>query len=828
MEKDRKELWSYLRTKKDPETEKPHTPLNYPEFKKKWYGSEKASNALYDYLKRKKLTKKSKQEFYEKYICDLSWAKSVSYCVSPDNSDFENWKKDHPESAGWVLYSDSDTCSKYWDTNKYQRDYKYNKGDKKTYCAIKNIGGDTSVAPSPGTSGYKECTDFYQLNCKDTGSSVGRPNTNGPIYKVQGCIGVKQDSFFGPKTQSALQAKIGKNYFTENQVEAICKGEVPGGTSPAIQMPLTQEDKVKYFEDLVDQKRIYINGILDDSNFDDVVYVVKYVDGKQTPLNSLNEIKKDGLKNEEYRILLFYAPVSLKEKGLWKDLVVVTEDWGEDVYDIIGNTRQTWEPNKAKPKIGLGENHLKSILKKVIKEQVLGGTNAPRPRQNTTTTTGGNTQQTQQGAQVTTTVTKPDPKVVQNTIDPIKEETISLLTSIQNMNTFKLGASQKDKSDLNDAITQLRNFDSSKACEGENINLIDDNLKLINNIIAQNKDKFGAGDIIKNLQGVKTNLEKVKSECNKLKASVQTTSGSGTKPTGDQTQQGGQNNQGQQSEDLYKLFGFVKPDGQSYNPTVKIEKLGKQALGESGTGTLQSAIDSSGARSYNFSKYNELVGSIGLGDEYKLKIPTNSPQNPGEVITKDNESILFPLEDSGSKQEFTQESFGKYLGTNSTAAIFISKRKTSTTMTSRRRCPFDKTGAREFLINYLSNGLTTLDSPRLEEKQTLCACRIDGTFDKLDPINKKDWEGIAKSEKPVNLFNQNLRWNDVVKLISGDKVAGETLNKNYQITNFMTDACGTTMRESISSSVKSHISEAINKKKKLTESIVNKITKKLI
>jgi hypothetical protein len=605
-----------------------------------------------------------------------------------DNSDFEKWKKEHPKSDGWELYSDSVTCDKYWDKNKYQREYKYNKGDEKTYCAIKYIGGGTSVTPPPGTSGYKECPNFYQINCKDPGSSVGRPNTNGPIYKVQGCIGVKQDSFFGPKTQSALQAKIGKNYFTDDQVEAICKGvTTDGNTGPGIYMPLTKEDKVKYFEDLVDQKRIYINGILDDSNFDDVVYVVKYVDGKQTPLNSLNEITKDGLKNEEYRIVLFYAPVSLKEKGLWKDLVVVTEDWGEDVYDIVGNTRQTWEPNKAKPKIGLGENHLKSILKKVIKEQVLSGTNVPRPKQNTTTTTGGNTQQTQQG---------------------------------------------------------------------------------------------------------------------------------------------GQNNQGQQSEDLYKLFGFVKPDGQSYNPKVKIEKLGKQALGESGTGTLQSAIDSSGARSYNFSKYNELVGSIGLGDEYKLKIPTNSPQNPGEVITKDNESILFPLEDLESKKEFTQESFGKYLGTNSTTTIFISKRKTSTTMTSRRRCPFDKTGAREFLINYLSNGLTTLDSPRLEEKQTLCACRIDGTFDKLDPINKKDWEGIAKSEKPVNLFNQNLRWNDVVKLISGDKVAGETLNKNYQITNFMTDACGTTMRESISSSVKSHISEAINKKKKLTESIVNKITKKLI
>jgi hypothetical protein len=208
---------------------------------------------------------------------------------------------------------------------------------------------------------------------------------------------------------------------------------------------------------------------------------------------------------------------------------------GTEGTKIETNPRWYWSPEEEVEAIDMFESKITNILKNVLSEQKFSGrmTTSTQPGNTTTTNTG-----TQQKPETTTTVVnKPDPKVVQNTIDPIKEETISLLTSIQNMNTFKLGASQKDKSDLNDAITQLRNFDSSKACEGENINLIDDNLKLINNIIAQNKDKFGAGDIIKNLQGVKTNLEKVKSECNKLKASVQTTSGSGTKPTSDQTQQ---------------------------------------------------------------------------------------------------------------------------------------------------------------------------------------------------------------------------------------------------------------------------------------------------
>jgi hypothetical protein len=760
---------------------------------------------------------------------------------SESNSDFENWKKNHPESDGWVLYSDSDTCNKYWDTNKYQRDYKYNKGDKKTYCAIKNIGG-TSVTPSPGTSGYKECTDFYQLNCKDTGSSVGRPNTNGPIYKVQGCIGVKQDSFFGPKTQSALQAKIGKNYFTEDQVEAICKGEVPGGTKPKTSVPITNEDKIRYFKDLAKKNRIYPKGVIHKRPDGDIVYVIKYVNNEQSPLDpSLSlaqQINMDDIEKGNYDIVYHFVPKTNEDEGIWTRLIVATRYGEKKLIPQTPEEDMVWTPDPEMDIDVFTESKIKSILKKVLLEQQYEGLNVKIPNKKpnvsgnqgqpgSQTTTGGGTSQTQQGAQASVN-TKPDPTKVKETIEPIKSKTLQLLRDIQNDPKFKIGAKEEDKKQLEVAIKTLEDFKSENACEESSIKMIDDNIKFIDETIKKNESTFGAASLIAKMKEIKVNLQKVKSECNKLKASVQTTSGSGTKPTGDQTQQGGQNNQGQQSEDLYKLFGFVKPDGQSYNPTVKIEKLGNQALGESGTGTLQSAIDSSGARSYNFSKYNELVGSIGLGDEYKLKIPTNSPQNPGEVITKDNESILFPLEDLGSKQEFTQESFGKYLGTNSTAAIFISKRKTSTTMTSRRRCPFDKTGAREFLINYLSNGLTTLDSPRLEEKQTLCACRIDGTFDKLDPINKKDWEGIAKSEKPVNLFNQNLRWNDVVKLISGDKVAGETLNKNYQITNFMTDACGTTMRESISSSVKSHISEAINKKKKLTESIVNKVTKKLI
>jgi hypothetical protein len=636
---------------------------------------------------------------------------------SESNSDFENWKKDHPESAGWVLYSKKEDCDKYWDTNKYQRDYKYNKDEQKTYCAIKNIGG-TSVTPSPGTSGYKECTDFYQLNCKDTGSSVGRPNTNGPIYKVQGCIGVKQDSFFGPRTQSALQAKIGKNYFTEDQVEAICKGEVPGGASPAIQMPLTQEQKEQYWNDLIEKERIYDQGLIHTLKDGNVVYIVK------TELNNpdvklpLNSLKGADLTVNDF--IVMYPIKKGEPRGKFGLLTKYKTPSGEEKVKVEQNPRWYWSPEEEVEAIDMFESKITNILKNVLSEQKFSGRMTTSTQPGTTTTT--NTGAQQKPETTTTVVNKPDPKVVQNTIDPIKEETISLLTSIQNMNTFKLGASQKDKSDLNDAITQLRNFDSSKACEGENINLIDDNLKLINNIIAQNKDKFGAGDIIKNLQGVKTNLEKVKSECNKLEASVQTTSGSGTKPTGDQTQQG----------------------------TIPSQQTTQ------GSGTQ----------------------------------PRQTQEEPKEL---------------------------------------------------------DATQCRDLVIQYLYGAFTAsdmeavgsamakgkiLDTDAKTIKNRLCGCYKLGDLNDIE-ISKNDFTSGKYRLNPdflnFRFLNKKLKWPEIKKLVQTGKNKGFEIGRGYIDSSFgERKMCIGQVNESVKQTIKSHISEAINKKKKLTESIVNKITKKLI
>lgn len=55
---------------------------------------------------------------------------------------------------------------------------------------------------------------------------------NGPLHKVQSCLGLTADGKFWKKTSEALLSKTGKNTFTINDVEAICK--LSSGTKPPV------------------------------------------------------------------------------------------------------------------------------------------------------------------------------------------------------------------------------------------------------------------------------------------------------------------------------------------------------------------------------------------------------------------------------------------------------------------------------------------------------------------------------------------------------------------------------------------------------------------
>jgi hypothetical protein len=71
---------------------------------------------------------------------------------------------------------------------------------------------------------YSVCVgDTYKKGCKDIGTKYNRPNYDGIIYKVQGCIGTIQDGFFGKKTEKSLKEKFGKSEFKLSDVDTICK-----------------------------------------------------------------------------------------------------------------------------------------------------------------------------------------------------------------------------------------------------------------------------------------------------------------------------------------------------------------------------------------------------------------------------------------------------------------------------------------------------------------------------------------------------------------------------------------------------------------------------
>lgn len=72
---------------------------------------------------------------------------------------------------------------------------------------------DSNKGQTSGSGKYKQCSGTYKLYCY-----------NKPVIgKVQGCLGLKQDGYFGPKTQSALKSVGFGNGFTDQDVDKICK-----------------------------------------------------------------------------------------------------------------------------------------------------------------------------------------------------------------------------------------------------------------------------------------------------------------------------------------------------------------------------------------------------------------------------------------------------------------------------------------------------------------------------------------------------------------------------------------------------------------------------
>jgi hypothetical protein len=552
------------------------------------------------------------------------------------------------------------------------------------------------------------------------------------------------------------------------------------------------------------------------------------------PIANFNEIKYD--ENHIY-VVLYYD-------GIFGYLVM--ED-GE-LRDIT-DAKQTWEPQKRAFVPGkeetVKESIINRILSDILSEQKINWSSIVKnfsgdgtiKKDDGTIKKDDGTIKKDQG---NLPQYKVDGEKLCSYVDPKRNEAIKILEGMRdmeiNLGFTKIPLVDKDaRAKLQVSIDQLKQIDCKTVCDEKNSALLSDAKTQIKQ---QQQTNPNAKSVKKELERLLTLITEIENECKRLQQekinfeNSQKQDGSkqdGSKQDGSKQDGSKQDGSKQDPNDLLKKFGFVKPDGRIVDPKMKIEKLGKQKTGESGSGTLQSAIDNSSARSYYFVDYNDLVSSVGLGDEYKLKHPMSSPTSPGQVITKENESELMPLEDVESKAEYTKETFGKYLGTSSTLEIFIGKRQGSVVASSQTRCPFDDAGARKTLMRYLANAINGENtSPKSGEKEQLCACFKGGKFDNFQPIKDEDWAknniALSKFNRPRGLiFNRVLTWNDVKSLMYGKSIGGNSLGEAWRDLDFATTACFTPLKESLRNRVKNRISEAVSSKKVLTESLKYKI-----
>jgi hypothetical protein len=97
------------------------------------------------------------------------------------------------------------------------------------------ICGGGGKPPVPGPSKWRVCADPYSKGCKET-------DPNGPLHKVQECIGVKSDGLFGDITEAALLSKTQSKSFIAKDVDKICSSSGGGGQQePSVTEPQSTE-----------------------------------------------------------------------------------------------------------------------------------------------------------------------------------------------------------------------------------------------------------------------------------------------------------------------------------------------------------------------------------------------------------------------------------------------------------------------------------------------------------------------------------------------------------------------------------------------------------
>ena len=262
------------------------------------------------------------------------------------------------------------------------------------------------------------------------------------------------------------------------------------------------------------------------------------------------------------------------------------------------------------------------------------------------------------------------------------------------------------------------------------------------------------------------------------------------------------------------------------------------SIGEFNQGSIQNAIDKFGARSEYFHKYNQLMDMEGLPAS-KLKLP-KGVLGAGEIITEDNFSVLVPLKTDESSRQFKDVTFGTYLDTISPmATIKVEFGKGSVQKSVGCSCDEDPEIIIKKLEDYLVAALTGDESSRPNREgasREFCGCLKTGKFDEYmgvggERIDVSKLTGVSKRNLPKTMIDTKLNWNEVTKLLRGEKVNGAQIAGPYRIPDFGDNNCRCIGSGSLEETIKEHMSKKIKQKKtilkeeRVVKTILNQLRK---
>ena len=572
------------------------------------------------------------------------------------------------------------------------------------------------------------------------------------------------------------------------------------------------------WEKLIENKQIWTKGLILNVGTKKV-YVIK------TDLNNdivkykltVEEIKSPDMTKFDYLVLFPIDMTKKYPKGEVGILYMSTNQDGEPVVKIKKQPTWTWEPAVIEDELNFE-----------LQEQII---------------TKGSSGSNDKGVITSNLINKSNlnngatPEDIKKVIEPIRTEALAILIDLKPM--AKMVNAEKE---MEEAITLLNNFDSSKACETANLQQIKDAKDKIQKIKKDNSLALSmAGGVAKKLDRLSLLLDNVISECDRLsKIPDNKVDNKIEDKIEDKTKL--YNNMGtpKTKDELRVFFGFVTNDGITYNPRIKIQNMEKEEgiVGEFDQGTVQNAINKFGARSEYFHKYNELMEMEGLSSS-RLVLP-EGVLGAGAVITEDNYSVLVPLKSNESSRQFKKLTFGTYLDTICpSATIEVMYGKGSVQKSVGCSCDESAESIIEKLKSYLIAALTGDESSRPNREgaaKEFCGCFKTGKFDELIGINGLKLDaasltGVSKTRLPKTFFDRKLGWKEITNLLRGERVNGTQIAGPFRIPDFGDDNCRCIGSGSLQESIKRHVTKAINNKKtvlkeeRIIKSILSKIRK---